>query len=130
MGTYDGSVVKPNQGVGDKHPRGERACPPRSPLPTVFERKSFAQHLFVFSVLLQAAAGFYTWMVVLNDYGFPPHILLGLGRGEYFGAQPLMCVIRLDWSIDAIRLTQMGPRVDLLCVLITYPSVRRAVSST
>ncbi|CAM9391156.1 unnamed protein product, partial [Sphacelaria rigidula] len=51
--------------------------------------------LIVFAYLqigvMQAAAGFYTWMVVLNDYGFPPHILLGLGRGEYFGAQPLMC---------------------------------------
>ncbi|CAM9799376.1 unnamed protein product [Pylaiella littoralis] len=41
--------------------------------------------------IMQAAAGFFTWLVVLNDYGFPPHILLGLGRGEHFGQQPLMC---------------------------------------
>lgn len=40
--------------------------------------------------IMQAAAGFYTWLVVMNDYGFPPHILLELGRGSYFGAQPLM----------------------------------------
>lgn len=42
--------------------------------------------------VIQAAAGFYTWLVVMNDYGFPPHILIGLGRGDYFGSQPLMCV--------------------------------------
>lgn len=40
--------------------------------------------------VMQAAAGFFTWMVVLNDYGYPPHILLGLGRGDNFGKQPLM----------------------------------------
>lgn len=52
--------------------------------------------LIIFAYLqigvIQAAAGFYTWLIVLNDYGFPPHILIGLGRGENFGAQPLMCV--------------------------------------
>ncbi|CAM9356690.1 unnamed protein product [Discosporangium mesarthrocarpum] len=41
--------------------------------------------------LLRAAAGFYTWMIVMNDYGYPPHILLGLGRGDYWGKQPLLC---------------------------------------
>ncbi|CAM9196343.1 unnamed protein product [Choristocarpus tenellus] len=41
--------------------------------------------------IIQAAAGFYTWLIVLNDYGYPPHVLLGLGRGDYWGRQPLMC---------------------------------------
>lgn len=41
--------------------------------------------------IIQAAAGFYSWMVVLNDYGFPPHILVGLGRGDYFNKQTLFC---------------------------------------
>ncbi|CAE7761087.1 Atpalpha, partial [Symbiodinium sp. KB8] len=29
--------------------------------------------------IIQAVAGFFTWIVVLNDYGYPPHILPGLG---------------------------------------------------
>merc|ERR1719262_483355 len=40
---------------------------------------------------MQAMAGFYTWLVVLNDYGYPPHILLGLGKGDYWQKQPLYC---------------------------------------
>jgi sodium/potassium-transporting ATPase subunit alpha len=41
--------------------------------------------------IIQAAAGFYTWMVVLNDYGFPPHILPGLGEFDNWSKQPLFC---------------------------------------
>jgi sodium/potassium-transporting ATPase subunit alpha len=41
--------------------------------------------------MMQAASGFYTWMVVLNDYGYPPHILRGLGFGDYWGKQALHC---------------------------------------
>jgi len=41
--------------------------------------------------VIQAASGFYTWMVVLNDYGYPPHILPGLGFGDQWGKQPLYC---------------------------------------
>ena len=41
--------------------------------------------------MMQAAAGFYTWMVVLNDYGYPPHVLRGLGFGDYWGKYPLHC---------------------------------------
>lgn len=41
--------------------------------------------------LIQAAAGFYTYMVVLNDYGFPPSILPGLGLADNFGKQVLWC---------------------------------------
>lgn len=41
--------------------------------------------------IIQAAAGFYTYLVVLNDYGFPPKILPGLGLAENFGRQVLFC---------------------------------------
>lgn len=39
----------------------------------------------------QAIGGFFTWMVVLNDYGYPPNILLGLGTFDNWGAQVLHC---------------------------------------
>ncbi|KAH8073634.1 sodium:potassium-exchanging ATPase [Aureococcus anophagefferens] len=40
-----------------------------------------------------AMAGFYAWMLVLNDYGFPPTILLGnpSGAGLFFGEQTMYC---------------------------------------
>lgn len=41
--------------------------------------------------IIQAAAGFYTYMVVLNDYGYPPKILPGLGRADNYGKQVLWC---------------------------------------
>jgi sodium/potassium-transporting ATPase subunit alpha len=41
--------------------------------------------------IMQAMSGFYVYMVVLNDYGFPPHVLAGLGGVDYWGLQPLYC---------------------------------------
>jgi sodium/potassium-transporting ATPase subunit alpha len=41
--------------------------------------------------VIQAIAGFYTWFVVMNDYGFPPHILPGLGANDNWGRQVLYC---------------------------------------
>jgi len=41
--------------------------------------------------IMQAMSGFYVYMVVLNDYGFPPHILQGLGGVDYWAKQPLYC---------------------------------------
>jgi len=41
--------------------------------------------------VIQAAAGFFTYMVVLNDYGYPPHILPGLGLADNWGKQVLWC---------------------------------------
>ncbi|EGB06875.1 hypothetical protein AURANDRAFT_70232 [Aureococcus anophagefferens] len=43
--------------------------------------------------VMQAMAGFYAWMLVLNDYGFPPTILLGnpSGAGLFFGEQTMYC---------------------------------------
>lgn len=51
--------------------------------------------LVVFAYLqigvIQAAGGFFTWMVVLNDYGYPPNVLAGLGTFDNWGRQVLYC---------------------------------------
>jgi sodium/potassium-transporting ATPase subunit alpha len=65
--------------------------------------------------IMQAMAGFYTWMVVLNDYGYPPHILRGLGKGDYWSKQPLHCqfvggqYVAESGAIDQSR----NPEVDM-----------------
>lgn len=64
--------------------------PPRNSAIDRLVTKKLIVYAYLQIGVMQAAAGFFTWMVVLNDYGYPPHILLGLGRGEYFGKQPLM----------------------------------------
>jgi sodium/potassium-transporting ATPase subunit alpha len=43
--------------------------------------------------IIQACAGFFTWMVVLSDYGFPPWVLPGLGWGDQWGQQVLYCEV-------------------------------------
>jgi len=49
-------------------------------------------HLAYFQIgIMQAMSGFYVYMLVLNDYGFPPHVLQGLGTGDYWGKQALYC---------------------------------------
>jgi len=41
--------------------------------------------------VIQAIAGFFTWLVVLNDYGYPAHILPGRGAFDNWSNLPLMC---------------------------------------
>jgi len=41
--------------------------------------------------VIQAIAGFYTWFVVMYDYGYPAHILPGLGKEDAWGKQLLWC---------------------------------------
>ncbi|CAN0417558.1 unnamed protein product, partial [Laminaria digitata] len=65
--------------------------PPRNSAIDRLVTKKLIIYAYLQIGVMQAAAGFYTWLIVLNDYGFPPHILIGLGRGEYFGHQPIMC---------------------------------------
>ncbi|CAM9847704.1 unnamed protein product [Ectocarpus sp. 12 AP-2014] len=65
--------------------------PPRNSAIDRLVTKKLIIYAYLQIGIIQAAAGFYTWLVVLNDYGYPPHILIGLGRGDYFGKQPLMC---------------------------------------
>jgi sodium/potassium-transporting ATPase subunit alpha len=51
--------------------------------------------LVVFAYLeigvIQCIAGFYAWMTILNDYGYPPHTLPGLGAYDNWGKQVLYC---------------------------------------
>ena len=51
--------------------------------------------LVVFAYLqigvIQASAGFFTWMVVMNDYGYAPGVLPGLGGFDNWGKQILYC---------------------------------------
>ncbi len=64
--------------------------------------------------IMQACAVFFAWMVVLNDYGYPPHILLGLGIGDFWGKQPLVCkfhggsYVALDGTLN----TTLDPTID------------------
>jgi sodium/potassium-transporting ATPase subunit alpha len=43
--------------------------------------------------IIQAMAGFYSYLVVLSDYGFMPHTLPGLGSDDNWGKQPLFCKV-------------------------------------
>merc|ERR1711871_1474192 len=58
--------------------------------------------LVVFSYLqigvIQAVAGFYTWFVVMYDYGYPAHILPRLGLFDAWGKQLLWCKPNSDTS--------------------------------
>ena len=38
-------------------------------------------------------AGFYSYLVVLSDYGYMPHVLPGLGADDNWGKQPLYCKV-------------------------------------
>ncbi len=64
--------------------------------------------------IMQACAGFFAWMVVLNDYGYPPHILLGLGRGNFWGKQPLVCKFHGGSyvALDGTMSHTLDPTVD------------------
>lgn len=44
--------------------------------------------------MIQAMAGFFTYFVVLNDYGYPPNQLMMRGNSEAWGKQPLFCSFR------------------------------------
>lgn len=41
--------------------------------------------------VIQCIAGFFTYLTVLNDYGYPPHILPGSARYNMWGTQTMMC---------------------------------------
>jgi sodium/potassium-transporting ATPase subunit alpha len=55
--------------------------------------------------VIQALAGFFTWLVVLNDYGYPPAILPGLGAYDNWGKQTLFCKTEggLQYGLNAAR---------------------------
>merc|ERR1712166_960937 len=83
--------------------------PPRNSKVDRLVTKKLVSFAYLQIGVIQAASGFYTWMVVLNDFGFPPHILPGLGFADQWGKQPLYCKIRGGaWCNSG-----MGP--DLKC---------------
>uniref|UniRef100_A0A7S2BYF1 Cation-transporting P-type ATPase C-terminal domain-containing protein n=1 Tax=Florenciella parvula TaxID=236787 RepID=A0A7S2BYF1_9STRA len=41
--------------------------------------------------MVQACAGFYAYLVAMNDYGYPPHLMLRSGDSDYWGNYPLYC---------------------------------------
>uniref|UniRef100_K3WIH2 Cation-transporting P-type ATPase N-terminal domain-containing protein n=1 Tax=Globisporangium ultimum (strain ATCC 200006 / CBS 805.95 / DAOM BR144) TaxID=431595 RepID=K3WIH2_GLOUD len=41
--------------------------------------------------IIEAAAGMFTYFVVMNDFGYPPRVLPGLGMGTSFGRQVMWC---------------------------------------
>jgi len=41
--------------------------------------------------MIQALAGFFSYMVVMNDYGYKPQILFNRGNSDAWGHQPLFC---------------------------------------
>merc|ERR1711871_1068150 len=43
--------------------------------------------------IIQAMAGFYSYLVVLSDCGYMPHTLPGLGADDNWGKQPLYCQV-------------------------------------
>lgn len=65
--------------------------------------------------MIQAIAGFFTYMIVLNDYGFPPHVLPFRGHNKAWGHQPLYCkfqggdYVNLDGIIDSNRNPSIDP---------------------
>lgn len=65
--------------------------PPRN----VFLDKLISKNLFVFAFLqlgvIQAMAGLYAYVIVMNDFGYPPHLLPTLGQNNNWGNYPLYC---------------------------------------
>ena len=48
-------------------------------------------HSYLQVGVIQAMAGFFTFFVVMHDYGFPAHTLLGAAQFDNFGAGTLFC---------------------------------------
>lgn len=65
--------------------------PPRNAEVDRLVTKKLVSFAYLQIGVIQAAAGFFTWMVVLNDYGYPPKILTGLGVADSWGKIPLHC---------------------------------------
>lgn len=65
--------------------------PPRNAEVDRLVTKKLVSFAYLQIGVIQAAAGFFTWLVVLNDYGYPPHILTGLGVADSWGKIPLHC---------------------------------------
>jgi sodium/potassium-transporting ATPase subunit alpha len=71
--------------------------------------------------VIQAASGFFTWMVVLNDYGFAPAHLPGNGANYIWGKQVLYAQLRggafCNSGLDSDLKCDVAP--SPACVMVT-----------
>ena len=67
--------------------------PPRDSSTDRLVTKKLVSFAYLQIGIIQAIAGFFTWIVVMNDYGYPPHILPGLGSFDNWGKQVLWCQV-------------------------------------
>jgi sodium/potassium-transporting ATPase subunit alpha len=72
--------------------------------------------------VIQAASGFFTWMVVLNDYGFAPAHLPGNGANYIWGRQVIYAKLKGGAYCNG------GLDGDLRCVTAPTPSCRVVTS--
>merc|ERR1712072_1028586 len=68
--------------------------------------------------VIQAAAGFYTWMVVLNDYGFGPAQLPGNGANYIWGKQVIYAKLKGGAFCNS------GLGADKSCIFAPSPECR------
>lgn len=66
--------------------------------------------------VIQATAGFFTWVVVLNDYGYPPEILPGLGAFDNWGKQTLWCRVTGGRMRDTTGATYGGSQDNFAAI--------------
>jgi len=69
--------------------------------------------------IMQALAGFYAWMLVLNDYGFPPVVLVGnpgatapTGKLGFFADQVMYCKYNGGQYVNALGQVDEGQDPD------------------
>merc|ERR1719473_849859 len=93
--------------------------PPRNSKVDRLVTKKLVSFAYLQIGVIQACAGFYTWMVVLNDYGYPPNILPGNG-GTSWGKQPMYC------KLEGGEFCNAGLTSDLRCIT---PPLATAVPS-
>jgi sodium/potassium-transporting ATPase subunit alpha len=92
--------------------------PPRNNKVDRLVTKKLVSFAYLQIGVIQACAGFYTWMVVLNDYGYPPNILPGNGDPGQWGKQPMYC------QLEGGEFCNSGLDKDLRCVAAPQPYCR------
>lgn len=59
--------------------------------------------------MMEALGGIFAYLVVMNDYGYSPNLLLSLGSNDYFGTAPLYCkfsggqYVNVNGEVDLTR---------------------------
>ena len=88
--------------------------PPRNPKRDRLVTKKMINFSYGQIGMIQAIAGFFTYFVVMNDYGYAPHVLPFRGNNDAWGHQPLFCkfsggnYVDINGLVDTVR----DPTVD------------------